>query len=62
MYRVKTLEDLESTGFFDYMNRGVFVIEWSENIEDYLPEKTIKIYIEKNENENERVITLRGEI
>ncbi|MBQ6143509.1 MAG: tRNA (adenosine(37)-N6)-threonylcarbamoyltransferase complex ATPase subunit type 1 TsaE [Clostridia bacterium] len=60
MYRIKNLEDLESTGFFDYMYKGVFVIEWSENIENYLPEKTIKIYIEKNENDSERIITLKG--
>lgn len=60
MYRIKSLEDLESTGFFDYMYRGVFVIEWSENIENYLPQETIKIYIEKNENDGERIITLKG--
>ncbi len=60
MYRIKSLEDLESTGFFDYMYRGVFVIEWSENIENYLPQETIKIYIEKNENDSERIITLKG--
>lgn len=60
MYRIKSLEDLESTGFFDYMYRGVFVIEWSENIENYLPKETIKIYIEKNENDSERIITLKG--
>lgn len=60
MYRIKNLEDLESTGFFDYMHRGVFVIEWSENIENYLPKETIKIYIEKNENDGERIITLKG--
>ena len=60
MYRIKNLEDLESTGFFDYMYKGVFVIEWSENIENYLPKKTIKIHIEKNENDSERIITLKG--
>ena len=60
MYRIKNLEDLESTGFFDYMYKGVFVIEWSENIENYLPKKTIKIHIEKNENDSDRIITLKG--
>ena len=32
MYRVNTPEDLESTGFFDYIDSGVMLIEWSENI------------------------------
>ena len=60
MYRIKNLEDLESTGFFDYMYKGVFIIEWSENIENYLPEGTIKVYIKKNENKSERTIILKG--
>ena len=38
MYRINSEEDLYSTGFFDYLNTGVIVIEWSENIEGALPE------------------------
>ncbi len=61
MYRIKTLEDLESTGFFDYIDTGILLIEWSENIENYLPKDTIKIKIGKNsENDNERIITIEG--
>jgi tRNA threonylcarbamoyladenosine biosynthesis protein TsaE len=57
MYRVNTFEDLYSTGFFDYMDRGgVFVIEWSENIESALPEDCKKIYISKGDEENDRII------
>ena len=37
MYRINTLEDLESTGFFDYLGRGIILVEWSENIKEYLP-------------------------
>ena len=33
MYRVTSWEDLYSTGFFDYRDNGVLVIEWSEHIE-----------------------------
>lgn len=61
MYRIKTLEDLESTGFFDYIDTGILLIEWSENIENYLPKDIIKIKIDKNsENDNERIITIEG--
>ena len=59
MYRIASLEDLESTGFFDYLGEGVFIIEWSENIDKYLPKQTIKIKIEKN-GENSRIITIEG--
>ena len=45
MYRVNTWEDLYSTGFFDYIDNGVLIIEWSENIENALPPDTIKIRI-----------------
>ncbi len=60
MYRVNSLEDLESTGFFDYLNNGLLIIEWSENIEQDLPKDIIKINIEKTEKENERIITIEG--
>lgn len=65
MYRISTFEDLESTGFFDYIDNGVLIIEWSENIEKYLPLNIIKIGIKKlkledNNNENKRLITIKG--
>lgn len=63
MYRITTWDDLYSTGFFDYLDMGgILVIEWSENIENCLPDGTIRVSIAKNDNENERIITLqRGE-
>lgn len=46
MYRISDLDDLYSTGFFDYLDSGaILAIEWSENIEDVLPENTIYIEI-----------------
>ena len=65
MYRISTFEDLESTGFFDYIGNGILIIEWSENIEEYLPVNIIKIDIKKlgleeGSNENKRIITIKG--
>ena len=60
MYRIENWDDLESIGFFDYINTGVIIIEWSENIEGALPSEVIKIYIDKNENDNERIIKVEG--
>ena len=59
MYRIESVEDLESTGFFDYLDRGIILIEWSENIEKYIPSNTIIINIEKNA-ENSRIIDIEG--
>ena len=60
MYRIENWDDLESSGFFDYINTGVIIIEWSENIEGALPSEVIKIYIDKTENDNERIIKVEG--
>ena len=45
MYRITSWDDLYTTGFFDYMDNGVMIIEWSENIQDFLPENRIEISI-----------------
>ncbi len=60
MYRIENWNDLESIGFFDYINNGIIIIEWSENIEGALPSEIIKIFIDKTENENERIIKIEG--
>ncbi len=61
MYRVNTIDDLYSTGFFEYIDKGILIIEWSENIENIIPDYAIKIRISKNfKNENIREIFIEG--
>ena len=61
MYRISGLDDLYSTGFFDYLDDGsILFIEWSENIREFLPENTVYIDIKRGEKENDRVITVTG--
>lgn len=60
MYRINTYDDLYSTGFFDYIDTGVLIIEWSENIENALPDDYIRIEISHGDNENERIIDIEG--
>lgn len=62
MYRVEGWGDLDSTGYFDYVDGGgVLAIEWSENIDAALPEGTIWIHMAPGEKETDRVITVEGE-
>lgn len=63
MYRVETWDDLYSTGFFDYLESGgVLACEWSENIENALPENTtVKVFIKRGQSDNERIITVEGQ-
>ena len=60
MYRVTTWDDLYSTGFFDYIDTGVLVIEWSENIEGALPDNALKITISRGENDDQRIFEIEG--
>lgn len=59
MYRVNSWDDLYSTGFFDYINNGILVIEWSENIESAIPDLAIKITITIS-SDTERTILIEG--
>lgn len=60
MYRVNTWDDLYSTGFFDYIDTGILVIEWSENIEGALPDNAIRVKILKGSSDNERIFEIEG--
>ena len=62
MYRVTSFDDLYTTGFFDYLDAesGIIACEWSENIENALPENAIKITFERI-SDDERVITIKGD-
>lgn len=61
MYRITSPDDLETTGFYDYLeDGGILAIEWSENIESELPENTIRINIDRIDD-NIRKITIDGD-
>lgn len=48
MYRVFSEDDLYSTGFYEYLDGcSILLIEWSENIEDLLPDGTIFVTIDR---------------
>ena len=61
MYRVTDIDDLYSTGFFDYLDdNSVLFIEWSENIISALPENTVFVDITQGANAEDRKITVTG--
>ena len=63
MYRVSGWDDLYSTGFFDYIAEGgILACEWSENIENALPDDTIYVEFTRIEDEKREItITKKGE-
>jgi tRNA threonylcarbamoyladenosine biosynthesis protein TsaE len=61
MFRVESWDDLYSTGFFDFLDSGaVLIVEWSENIENALPESAVRIRLAPGRTERERVISIEG--
>jgi len=58
MYRIENGDDLESTGFYDYpFEENVAAVEWSENIDEFLPKNTIYITLNTlSESEREIII------
>lgn len=61
MFRITTLDDLYSTGFFDYLDSGrVIAVEWSENIAAALPPSHITVDFAPGEGDG-RTITITGD-
>ncbi len=56
MYRIEDEDALDSIGFYDYFGRGIIITEWSENIPFALPERYVRVTIEKL-GDDERKIT-----
>ena len=62
MYHISTWDELDSTGFYDYIDQGcVLAVEWSENIENALPEDAIRVEFFRGDGENDRLIQISGE-
>ena len=60
MYRVDGEDSLFSTGYYDYLDNGLMLIEWSENIESLLPSDAIRLYLTYGEREGERSIRMEN--
>ena len=61
MYRITDWDSLYSTGYFDYLDSGAnLAIEWSENIENALPDDCIRVEFKRGAEENDREITVTG--
>ena len=59
MYRITGEDDLYSIGFDDYVDSGICLSKWSENIEFALPDEYIRVDISRiadDENAPRRII------
>lgn len=62
MYRLGSSDELFDIGWEDYLARGgVCAVEWSERVEEALPEDAVTVSFARcPEEENWRVITMEG--
>lgn len=52
-YRINKLSEALEIGFYDYMDSGrLCIMEWPENIEEILPEETLKVYFTINPDQS----------
>jgi tRNA threonylcarbamoyladenosine biosynthesis protein TsaE len=59
MYRITDGDDLYSIGYDDYIDAmGYSIAEWSENVEDFIPEDAIFVTISRTDGENGRRIEI----
>ena len=58
MYRVEDPDGLFSTGYYDYLENGLMLIEWSEHIEEALPPDHWRVEITHGATPEERIIRL----
>lgn len=47
IYRLADEDDLYSTGYYDYLERGICLVEWFENIPECLPDEYFEVIIDK---------------
>lgn len=61
MYRITDGDDLFSTGYDDYIEcDGYTLAEWSENIEEYIPNDAIYVTITRTDDSDGRKIEIIG--
>ena len=61
MYRLEDAGDLFDIGWEDYLDRGgVCALEWSERVEEALPEDAVRVSIVRGDGDSDRMITIEG--
>ncbi len=60
VYRISDPEEMFEIGFEEYLHsNGILIIEWSDMIEEILPDQFIRIDIEKNLEEGQEARLIR---
>ena len=56
-YRINKLSEAIEIGLYDYLDSGCLcIMEWPENIEELLPEETVKVYFTINPDQSRTLV------
>ena len=56
-YRINKLQEAIEIGLYDYLDSGCLcIMEWPENIEELLPEETLKVQIRVNPDQSRTIL------
>ena len=56
-YRINKLQEAVEIGLYDYLDSGCLcIMEWPENIEELLPEDTLKVYFTINPDQSRTLV------
>lgn len=59
VYRLADVDEFFAIGGEEYFEKGASIIEWGEMIEDYIPQRYLKLEFSRdNVNENQRLINI----
>lgn len=61
VYRLADVDEFFAIGGEEYFEKGASIIEWGEMIEDYIPQRYLKLEFSRdNVNENQRCINIEN--
>ena len=61
VYRLADVDEFFAIGGEEYFEKGASIIEWGEMIEDYIPQRYLKLEFSRdNVNENQRLINIEN--
>ena len=55
VYRIEDEQEMLDTGYYDYLEQGIVVIEWAELISGILPKKHAEVCIEKLDADTRKI-------
>ena len=56
-HRINKLQEAVEIGLYDYLDSGCLcIMEWPENIEELLPEETLKVYFTINPDQSRTLV------